>query len=308
MRIVKIVLLFLLFILFLTSILAGFIYFKYKQVPSLTEPVTVLVLGKGGEGHTGALLTDTIMVGHLNPDSKKTTVFSLPRDIWITEIRAKLNTAYHYGGFDMAKDSVAGITNFKINNVVVVDFEVFKDIINSLGGVDVEVDNAFIDSKYPIAGKENDLCSGDLTYACRYETIEFKQGLVTMDGETALKFARSRNSEGDEGTDLAREKRQQKIILAIRNKVLSPEILLDLNKMKSVYEVVIKNLKTDFNVDTVLTYAKFMVESKFNFETAGIPEDLLSVSRNDRKYDYQYVFVPKSGNWKEFQEWIKSKI
>lgn len=304
----KIVLIFLLFLLLIPLFGLGFVYFKYKNIPNLNNKTSILVLGKGGEGHTGPNLTDTIMLVTLNPESSKTTILSLPRDIWVSDIKAKLNTAYHYGGFEMAKSSIKTITARDISNSVVVDFNVFKEIIDTLGGIDVDVENEFVDTKYPIAGRENDLCNGDKTFSCRYETIEFKKGLQKMNGETALKFVRSRNSQGDEGTDLAREKRQQRVILAIKNKVLSPATLTDYKKIKSIYEVVLKNLETDITTQEVLVFSKFMLESKFNLETISIPEELLQVSRNDRKYDFQYVFIPKGGSWKEIQKWVNSKI
>ena len=66
------------------------------------------------------------------------------------------------------------------------------------------IPKAFTDSQYPIAGKENDACGGDATFACRYKTVQFQAGSQHMDGKTALMYVRSRHAEGDEGTDFAR--------------------------------------------------------------------------------------------------------
>lgn len=308
MKTIKFVLIFFLSILILISIPLIYGYYKYTQIPKIDTNKVILVLGKGGTGHTAPNLTDTIMTVFLNPTTKKTTILSMPRDLWVSEIKAKINTAYHYGGFTMAKDSTKTIIREDVENVVVIDFNVFKEIIDALGGLEVNVEKAFIDNKYPIAGKENDLCGGDKTFACRYETIEFKEGKQVMNGETALKFVRSRNSQSGEGTDIAREKRQQLVILAIKNKLLSPDFLLDVNKLKSVYQVAIGNLETDIDKDTLLIYTKFLIESNFKVETIDFPEDLIKASQNERKYDFQYVFIPKVGTWKEIQEWIRSKV
>jgi len=82
------------------------------------------------------------------------------------------------------------------------------------------------DERYPIPGKEADECGGDPEYLCRYEMIHFDSGLQMMNGVTALKFVRTRNSENlEEGTDLARSIRQQKVLLAIRDKIMSTEII-----------------------------------------------------------------------------------
>lgn len=305
MRFIKFVLL----ILLMTVILsAGGLFYAYTKIPKIDTLTTILILGKGGEGHTAPNLTDTIMVAFLNPDSKHVSLLSIPRDIWITEIRAKINTAYHYGGFKMANDSVKSITGVSLSNTVVVDFSLFKDVIDSIGGIEVDVEKSFIDNKYPIAGLENDLCDGDFTYSCRYETLTFNAGVTQMNGETALKFVRSRNAEGDEGTDLARSKRQQRVISAIQNKMFSGDVLFNANSLKKLYEVVVSHVETDLDQETAISLAKFVIQARQNINYISIPEEMIQVSKNDKKYDKQYVFLPKSGSWLEIQEWLKTKI
>ena len=277
-------------------------------LPKLESPVSILVLGKGGEGHTAPNLTDTMMLVNLNPESKKIILLSLPRDIWVPAIRAKLNTAYHYGGFEMASESVFTVTGIKPDFYVVIDFSLFKDLINSIGGVDVTVENSFVDEKYPIEGKENDLCDGDKFYKCRYETINFEKGIQKMNGETALKFVRSRNAIGDEGTDLAREARQQKVIEAIKNKLLSKEVWWKPEVVRKLYEVVMVHIETNIDKNTAMSFARFVFESRNNIKFLSIPEEFIKISQNDKKYDLQYVFISAFGTWNEFREWIKNSI
>lgn len=304
MRIVKFVLLFFFFTLILVG---GFVFYEYKNIPNINNQ-TILILGKGGEGHTGSDLTDTIMVGYLNSSLNKINILSLPRDIWIPEIRAKLNAAYYYGGFKMAGDSVTSITGLPINYTIVVDFSLFKDLIDGIGGIDVDVSNSFVDEKYPIEGKENDLCDGDKMFKCRYETIEFIQGKQKMNGELALKFVRSRNAIGEEGTDLAREKRQQKIISAIKTKILSRDVILNPSVLKKLYQITMSHLETDVDKEMLYSLAKFTLESKNNITFLSIPEDMLTISQNNKRYDKQYVFIPQNGSWKEFQQWITNQV
>ena len=90
------------------------------------------------------------------------------------------------------------------------DFSSFKEIIDALGGVKIDVANSFTDDLYPIEGREEDLCDGDKEFKCRYETIHFEKGINYMDGTTALKYVRSRNGDNNENTDIAREARRQK--------------------------------------------------------------------------------------------------
>lgn len=305
MRLIKFVLIFFAVLVFLSAFL--FIA-SYSLLPRLQQNVAILVLGKGGEGHTAPDLTDTIMLVWFNLESKKITLLSLPRDIWIPAIRAKINTAYHYGGFEMAADSVYYITGIKPTFYVVVDFSLFKDLINAIGGVNVDVANSFVDEKYPIAGLENDLCNGDPLYSCRYETLNFEKGIQKMDGETALKFVRSRNALGDEGTDLAREARQQKVIEAVKNKLLSSEVIKKPEVIKKLYQLAMSHIETNIDKKVAISIARFVYESRDKIKFLSIPEDFIKISKNDKKYDYQYVFLAASGTWNEFQEWINSKI
>jgi LCP family protein required for cell wall assembly len=311
MRFIKFVLLIFIIVFVLV---VSLVTIPYTLIPRVESPVSILVLGKGGEGHTAPDLTDTIMVATLNSDSHKINIFSLPRDIWVDSTRAKLNSSYYWDkqkggkGFDLAATSVNEITGIMPKYTVVVDFSLFKDFIDTIGGVEVNVENSFIDEKYPILGKENDLCSGDKLYKCRYETLQFTRGMQYMDGETALKFVRSRNSVGDEGTDLAREKRQQVLISAIKNKILSTDFLFNFKSIKSLYNVVTTHVET--NMDRVFLQSLFkeLISSRNNINFLTIPEEFLKISQNEKKYDRQYVFVPKSGTWKELQDWIAKII
>ncbi|MFZ3301420.1 MAG: LCP family protein [Microgenomates group bacterium] len=305
MRILKFVLIFF-FVFVVGSGIATYIFIK--SIPTISSNQTILILGKGGEGHTAPNLTDTIMIASLNKDKNKISFLSLPRDIWVEPIKAKLNTAYHYGGFKMAGESVNYVTNVPITNTIVVDFSLFKDVIDSMGGIKVDVENSFVDEKYPIAGKENDLCNGDRQYKCRYETVVFNKGLQTMNGELALKFVRSRNSAGDEGTDTAREKRQQRVISALKEKLLSPEVYTNFSTIQKIYNVFLTHTETDIDMNTAVQMARFVFESRNNINFLSIPEDMLKVSQNDKKYEKQYVFLPTDNTWKALQEWIQKEI
>lgn len=316
----KVVLLFLLILsvlLFLSFFFLRSIFFSefdYGRLKSSNGIISILILGKGGEGHTAPDLTDTMMVVYLNQNSKKINILSLPRDIWIPAIRAKLNSAYYWGkqqsdnNFEIVNTSVEGITNIPVSYTAVIDFSLFKDLIDSLGGINVNVENSFVDTKFPILGKENDLCDGDKLYLCRYETISFEKGVTNMDGEIALKFVRSRNSEGDEGTDLAREARQQKVIQALKEKVLSKEILLNPKKIQEIYNITNSHIETDLDRNSLLILGRLIFESKDNINFISIPESFLEVSQNLKKYDYQYVFIPKSGSWKDFFTTLPNQI
>ncbi len=286
--------------------------FRFFIVPFLSEQpgrANILILGKGGVGHDAPDLTDTIMLASVT--SAKTNLISLPRDIWVPEIRAKLNSAYYWGkvkneSFKIVDDSIKEITGVKVDYNVVIDFSVFKDLVNALGGIEVDVQNSFTDEKYPIAGKENDLCGGDITYKCRYETITFKKGKQIMDGETALKFVRSRNAASDEGTDFAREARQQLVISGIKNKVLSPEVVLNPGKIKTLLTVLMDSIETDIPEKIAGSLARKAFDSRNNINSVVIPEEVLIHPPTPKTYDNQYVLIPKAGNgkWEDINTWV----
>jgi LCP family protein required for cell wall assembly len=247
---------------------------------------------------------------------------SIPRDIWVPDIMSKINSTYFWGkngsayftlqdtggGIAFAKRIVGKIIGKPIQYGVVIDFSAFKDIVNALGGISVDVERPFVDNFYPIAGRENDTCSGDRTYTCRYETVIFDSGIQYMNGETALKYVRSRHAEGDEGTDIAREARQQKVIAAIKNKVLQPKTFLSIKKVSALVSIVEKYIETDIKFPLAGTLGRFALGDVKNITQEAFPEDLLKVPSTSPIYNNLYVFIPKAGNgqWEEIQNRFKS--
>lgn len=277
--------------------------------------INVLVLGKAGSGYPAPDLTDTIIVASISKDKEFVKLFSIPRDIWIASIRAKINSAYYWGrqngeenGAELVKSLVSEIVGQPIHYVVVVDFSGFKEIVDVLGGIDVNVERNFTDEEYPIAGKENDECGGDKEYHCRFETVTFVKGVTHMDGETALKFVRSRNAQGEEGTDLAREARQQKVISGIEKNFLSISTLINPIKTVNFWQVVRKYIKTDMDESAVAVLARHVISAWKNVGSFVFPEGLLVNPPESQKYDFQYVFVPKEGNWDKVHTWVKSVL
>ncbi len=284
-------------------IIFNFISPKSTLVDQNDGRVNVLVMGFGGVGHEGGDLTDTMILTSVSLSEPRASLISIPRDLWIPEIRAKVNSAYHYGGVDLAKLSVERVVGIPIHYTILIDFSAFKNVIDALEGIDVNVENGFTDTKYPIAGKENDPC-----LLCRYETLRFAQGKQLMDGETALKFVRSRHANGDEGTDSARESRQQKVIDAIKNKILSPGVFLNPWKAASIFKVVRDSVKIDMNEKDMAIIARKFFDSRNSINKYLIPENLLIHPPITKTYDLQYVFTPKAGNgrWEGVNAWVLS--
>ena len=254
-----IIIVFVLFLLFFGkffNILNGFsispgLFFSFiinsGELKQDNDRTNFILLGTGGAAHEGSDLTDSMMFVSMNRKTGKTVIFSLPRDIWVPSLEQKINTLYVIGekqkkgtGIDLTKKIISEMIGQPIHYGVVVNFNAFLDIIDLVGGVDVNVDKTFDDYKYPIEDNNYNAASisGEI-----YKHIHFDKGLIHMNGQTALEFARSRNSgDKEEGTDFARSKRQQKIILALKNKFLSREILTDLPKLQKSYKTFLDNI------------------------------------------------------------------
>ncbi len=197
--------------------------------------------GYGGPGHDGAYLTDSIMVVSVQPRRNAPPAvaeISVPRD-WYVPIalghdvtsHARINQAYADGkagqGALPATDPAAGaavanatlerVLGIHIDHWVGVDFEAFKASVDAVGGVDVNVPDSFTDYQYP-AGE----CNGQSGENCRFMTVHFSAGMQHMNGTRALEFSRSRHSnDNNEGTDFARSRRQQLVLAALKQKVVS---------------------------------------------------------------------------------------
>lgn len=282
------------------------------ELKSTSDRTNILLLGVGGGDHEGADLTDTMMIVSLDQDKKTAAFISIPRDIWSDTLKDKVNSAYHYGeekkeggGLLLAKVIAEDVVGVPIHYSLLLDFSGFKEIIDLLGGIDVNVSAAFTDNDYPIAGKEKDTCPGDPTNRCVYETIHFDAGIQHMDGERALKYVRSRHAEGAEGSDFARSRRQQDVLIAIKDTVVHPAKWFTVERAGRLQDVIDRATDTDMNIAQLLTVAKLI---------AGIPDDRIAkVSVDDLLYNPpsylygRYVLVPKE-TWQDVHGFIKDSL
>ena len=199
----------------------------------------ILILGIRGEDaedaeETGALLTDTIMVLSYNKTTKKTSLVSIPRDLYIRIYGTKedkINSVYEIGvlrknGLGFTKKLISRITGVYMDNIVILDFSSFKQVIDDLGGIDIELDSPFNEKQQ-----------------WGYE-FSLPVGINHLDGEKALYYARSRFS----SSDFDRAQRQQKVIMAIKDKVTSLNLLSDPIKTLTILNAIRKNIETDLNI------------------------------------------------------------
>ncbi|RJQ27460.1 LytR family transcriptional regulator [Candidatus Parcubacteria bacterium] len=301
--------------------------------------INILFLGIAGGKHDGANLSDTIIFANLNPSNNSINLVSIPRDLWIPSLAAKINTPYAIGqmqekqGIDSARKGLELILGEKVDYVLVVNFKGFEDFIDMLGGVDVEVQKTLDDYEYPIEGKENELCghkeedipflatsSAALeAFPCRYQHLHIEKGVQHMDGKTALAFARSRHAQGAEGTDFARSTRQHQVITATKSKFLSLGTLFNPIKTLGIYNVLKNNIDTDISADEIDDFIKLaqkMRSARINNDVLDMGDakqnryGLLANPFPSEEYKNQWVLIPRIGNgdFSEIQEYIKCVI
>lgn len=282
-----------------------------SSLPSHSGRTNFLILGTGGGAHESPNLTDTLIFASVSPSSSPITL-SIPRDLWVPSLQAKINTAYHYGvekagpsgGLILAKSAVSEVIDQPVDFAVVFDFATFSQVIDELGGIDVSVERTFTDTQYPISGRQNDLCDGDLEYKCRYETITFTKGLQHMDGATALKFVRSRHSQDlEEGTDFARSHRQTQVIAAIKTKLISR---FDYQLYHRLIALTSQSTLTDITPDHYFALAKLAFAArKYDLKTYALSEpDQLYNPPLLLKYGRQWILLPKNNDPKVIYDFV----
>jgi LCP family protein required for cell wall assembly len=294
------------------------------------DRVNFLLLGIGGAGHDGPQLTDTMLLASYKPSTAEIGLLSIPRDLSVPMPGYGWRKINHANAFGEAKEAGTGpkfagrvledILDQPIHYYVRVDFDGFAKLIDDLGGIDVFVDRAFTDSRYPVEGLENATCDTGVTsdtsegeeivealvlpsdpYDCRFEHLSFAAGWTRMDGATALKFVRSRHGTNGEASDFARSRRQQKVLLAVKDKLLSASTLLNPGRINEALETLQANIATNLTAWEVLRLAQ---EFK-RIDSSRITAEVLDASPDSPLYatslNGAYVLLPKKDDWGPLQ-------
>jgi len=271
------------------------------------DRINIVLLGIGGKNHSGGLLTDTIMLNSIQPSTKKVSLMSIPRDLvvpienmgWkkINSINAYAEQDQKGSGGLATCQAISDILNLPIDYYVRVDFQGFINIVDKIGGVTVDVENTFHDYSYPVFGNED---AAD--YYSRYEHLHIEKGIQTMDGSLALKYARSRHGSGIEGSDFARAKRQQKIITAVKEKILSKDMLFKPMMVVDIINELSDHIETNLKVWEILKLWDLAKEiDSGNIKSSVIDNGPNGLLMNGRGEGGAYILEPRSGDFKEIQ-------
>lgn len=294
---------------------------SFAPVPEITKEKGVyntVLLGYGGAGHSGSLLTDSIIVIHVNTNNKTAALISIPRDLWVNG-NHKINTEASINGFQNEGGVIKNVTGLPIDFFVAADFGNFVKLIDNLGGITVNVPKTFDDPYYPITGLENETCGKseseiatlkakysdyqlEIQFTCRWEHLRFDKGLATLDGTTALKFVRSRHGDSDFG----RSERQFAVLKGILAKLLS---LHAFDKTSSTIETLLKIVKTNLNIIGIRTLVNAVgPTSDYKITKVHLTTD--NVLSEGKSSAGAYILYPKAGmfNFTEIQRFISSGL
>ncbi|MEK7094534.1 MAG: LCP family protein [Patescibacteria group bacterium] len=264
-----------------------------------SDRVNFLILGVGGEGHDGPELADTIMFASFKPSDKSIGVLSIPRDLTVPIPGygwRKINHANAFGesekkgnGVELATKTIETLLKQKINYAVKVDFGGFEKIIDAVDGVDVFVERAFSDSQYPT----DDFLT---------RTVSFQAGWQHMGGKTALEFVRSRHGTNGEGSDFARAKRQQLVLLALRDRMLSGRTLFNPLRLTEIWRAASDNVSTNLSTWETLRLASLFGDASFDNIRNGVlgignGQPLMETTVNGA-----YVLLPRDEDWSEIRD------
>lgn len=230
------------------------------------EPFSVLLLGidTGDDGRVEQGRSDTTIVATVNPRDKQTTLVSLARDTYVDipgqGKQDKLNHAYAFGGASLAMDTVENYLNIPINHYVSINMAGLKELVNAVGGIEV---------------------NNNLTFS--QDGYDFTIGKISLDGEQALSYSRMRYE--DPNGDYGRQERQRIVIEGIVQKVLS---LNSVSNYQEILTAVSDNMKTDLSFDDMKKIAldyrsAFGKVKQDQLQGTGFMQDGVSYQRVDEQ-------------------------
>ncbi len=216
-----------------------------------TKDLDILILGRWGEENDAPDLTDSIILGHYNDtDPASFVTLSIPRDLYVhSKIlgRVKINELYAgtkkslgaEGAFDHLLDMVGQITGREVKYYAMIDFSGFRKLIDQVGGIDIDVPERLYDNEYP-------------TRWWWYTIVDIAPGPQHFDGDKALKYARSRHTT----SDFDRSRRQQLVISALQEKMLSLDILSSPRKLEGIWNVLRSSVTTNLTIGQLISLAQ----------------------------------------------------
>ncbi len=300
---------------FYKTLIAG-----WQQTPTETQGYkNLLILGVDTLKTRGdsTPLTDSIMLVSINLQTGKIIILPLPRDLWSKPYQTKINALYTYGldrypadPQKFPQEVIAEMTDLKIHHTLIVSMETVAEVIDLIGGVEIDVKQGFIDEEFP----RTDV---DVTIETNpdklYETIKFEAGLQHMDGQTTLKYMRSRHGNNDQNSDISRSHRQQDIVQVLAKELLSQSSLFNTSLMGQFYRYYLDNFANDLSPVELIAMGKtlFPIKNMVQLENKVIPiypDNPMGTIEHPPLYLYDNQWVYLIRDKTEFKLDIKNQL
>lgn len=280
--------------------------------------VNILMLGRGGEGHDGPDLTDTILIASIDPVQKQAALLSIPRDLWVTpqgyggtKINAVFANAKYAAlakkaskqdsdnaGFAAIEKEIQKDIGIPIHYHVMVDFAGYEQAVNTVGGIDVNID---------AANTVQEHMWDEITHKQYYLNVQ--QGMQHFDGQRALFYSRSRHTSAR--GDFDRSERQRLMIVALKEKVLTLGTFSNPLKMSQLIDNFGNHVQT--NMSSVNELKRL-----YDIGKTINSSDIASVGLADPPNDYLItgmynglsIVRPKAGltDFSDIQNFVRNKL
>ncbi len=259
----------------------------------------IMLFGVGGAGHDGPQLTDTIIFSSIDTQNNRVGMLSIPRDMAyplgggrfekINAVNAYAEQDNPGQGAQIASKAIGKLLGVRVDHVIKIDFGGFEKFINILGGIDLTVEKSFVDNTYP-------------TDDYGVTTVSFKAGPQHMSGADALVFVRSRHGSNGEGSDFARQRRQQLVLEAVREKLLSLGTLANPQKIAELWSAVSSHIQTDMSAWDFVKLAPFAA----HFDRKNLTNNVLSAEPGGELIETNtqelgYAQFPRKPDWSEIR-------
>lgn len=258
--------------------------------------INILLTWRWWWDHDAPDLTDTIILAKIDIENKVINLLSIPRDLYVeyddeygTEWKINWIFQTNYYRWKTREESmfalekkITQITWEQIDYFVNIDFNWFKDIIDTIWWVTITVPEDFVDYEYP-------------DWNWWYKTLFFKEWTWIFDWENALKYVRSRHST----SDFDRSLRQQQVIKAIKDKLTSSFLLTSPSKIKDLYDVFNDNVYTDISLTKVikLAYSLGSNQDEYTIISSNINDSCFYWSSNCTKWWILYIPSREYFDW-----------
>ncbi|GAC1366760.1 MAG: hypothetical protein PVS3B1_22640 [Ktedonobacteraceae bacterium] len=282
------------------------------------DRTNLLVMGYGGGAHDGAYLTDSMLMVSLLPQSHHTSLVSVPRDLFVqyppnSGQYTKVNAIYEFAsnndkdpgaGGSAATQKISLVTGMDVKYWLTIDFNGFKKVIDSIGGIDVYVPDSF-NACYP----KNDDAAVDPSWI----KVQFNKGMQHMDGATAITYARAREplevcGQGTsqnlaELTDFGRSARQQIIVKAVLSQIKQASTW---PRIYTAMDALQKAIHTNMSLADLAAFALKMDLNDPKAAHIGLSNQ--NVLADGQAPDGGYILKPANGDWGAIPLYIRQHL